>query len=43
MSGPLVRFGAWLLAWRAALLIVRLVAAMSPSGVAEKEGAPWHG
>jgi Cytochrome bd terminal oxidase subunit I len=43
MSGPLVRFGAWLLAWRAALLIVRLVAAMSPSGVAEKEVAPWHG
>jgi hypothetical protein len=43
MTGPLVRFGAWLLAWRAALLMVRLVAAMSPSGVAEKEGAPRYG
>jgi cytochrome d ubiquinol oxidase subunit II len=30
-SGPLVRFGSWLLAWLAALLIVRLRAALAPA------------
>jgi hypothetical protein len=38
----LVRFGSGLLAWLAALLVVCLLAAMTPTDAAEKEGAAGH-